>query len=416
MECDGELAQLGQQDGRFLLDSLAADLLEDSLGEEGALAASEVRTNAAARWSAWEQGFAAEAPWERWREGGRQFIRLLAHVCWRARVRPGLASAGGAVAALSMPFAEHVFAPTRPDVVFRDRQWFDGRGLAIDRLRSDPFVGIPSMDEAAFEGLVARGASLLKSVNAQRLVWWLVATCHRQVLEGLPNPACIVTEGGWQRLSRVVLEAATGRAITRVNGSDSDEIKGIVVALERRSDIRLSDGTVGRLLALRTRRAGRARSALVEITLTEAWLPFFVKRLGKRSRDERRARLLVPVLPPPQLPRRVSPQFHPPLTTLARDLVFEMARRSVEIVAASGLPLTRAELAERGEHLSLPSRIVDSAWELWLENEIFAEPGVGLVALGAHHAEAWDFIVESGRRRTSASARRRVSRHRGAVR
>ena len=236
------------------------------------------------------------------------------------------------------------------------------------------------------------------------------------MLEKQPNPASIVTEGGWQQLGRRVLQDSTGRSIERVNGSDSDEIKSIVIALERREDIKLADGTVGRLLALRTRRAGRGRSGLVEITLTEPWLPFYVKRLGKRSRDERRARLLVPVLAPPSLPQGISRQFHPPLVTLAREVVFEMARRSVAVVAAGGLPLTNDELIERGRQLGLPERVVQLVWDYWCTVEFFSTPCEGLVMLGSRHAEAWEFILASGQRRTSAGTRQRARRRQGGER
>lgn len=120
-----------------------------------------------------------------------------------------------------------------------------------------------------------------------------------------------------------------------------------------------------------------------------------MKHLPKRTREQRRARTLVPIISPP--PACGDRSTHGAQASLSWDLVTEMARRARDVANDDGLRLSPERRHELHERNGVGQSTADRLWPHWREIGFIAEPEPGLIQLGPRHPEAWDLILNTGK-------------------
>jgi len=283
---------------------------------------------------------------------------------------------------------------------------------------ADPVVLVAS---AGLAEIVTRGALLLGSVTAHRLLRWEIATGHAQALRGDADPRVITVDGGWSVLAGDVLGIKAKNA--------GDDVRAIMHA-QQAIHFQLPTGrkVTGLVVLDETPARGRRRGR-IEIMLGSMLLPHFVHEIAGVGRDASDARRLVPVLR--ELPPMVGrPREHGALASLSMFVMRELRIHARELAETGAVEISPARWEALAREASLPLVTLRLALERWIrdckrdkdgkpkrdkdgkledydDTPAFLHSPAGrpnAYTLGATHAAELAFIVAAGH--TSARASR----------
>lgn len=340
--------------------------------------------------------------WWRDTEDPPRFLRALARDLWAARWRDEADRVRRKPAALLVPVHEGVGAFL---VGLRARP-ADPRQLVLPGLVQAP--GAVALGEALHRLAQSGGAAVLAHRIVRSLVAW-GAMVHavgegRRVLladgvEGQRTAGGVVelwVEGGldW-------LRSAVG------SRSKNDAPRPVLDALAAGTVAWATDTAWGRspLLTWREDRATAGRPAVLSLTLGELLLPGVASAAGVASRD----RVLVPVLPAPDLPR--GPRFVAGALALDWALTRNLADRRHELREHGSVALDPVTV---GREIGVGAPLVNACMELWMDDTTgrWTSPAPGRLRLvdRGPEGEAHRLLIEGAER--SEAARARVARRR----
>jgi hypothetical protein len=264
---------------------------------------------------------------------------------------------------------------------------------------------LPDDTVAQLSKLVQRGASLLGSITAHRVLRWEIMTGFARVMAGITDARAIKVDGGWDGLADQ-LKIGNSNKLTQ-------ELRAIVHA-QACCWLSLPDGSRGNLLAVRDIPAvGRRRSQL-EIVLGTMLLPHYGFQLPSKPEHKR----LVPIVELPPMVGR--PADHSAQATASMLVMRELRRQAPELYLSGAVVLTLEQWAELFSAAHLPSALIGRVLDRWTKNDTGGPAFLHRVdtdayTLGDAHARARSFLLEAGKieldsseaGRRSAAARRR---------
>ena len=254
-------------------------------------------------------------------------------------------------------------------------------------------IMLASIADASLAKLVERGAKLLGSVNAHKLLRWELVTGHTQALRGDADPRMLVVDGGWSTLAFDVLRIKGKRA--------AEEIRAITHAQQAVTFPLPSGGTAHGLLTLHDTPARGRRRGHIEIVLGSMLLPHFVHEIGGHGRDASEARRLVPVLQ--ELPPMVGrDNEHGALATLSMLVVRELRIHARELAEVGSVEIKPERFEALAREVRLPLPTLRLALPVWLRDgddapAFLASPSPDRFTLGPAHAPELAFLVAAGR-------------------
>lgn len=375
------------------------------------------RTRARARWQAWTgedgqthiegAGPVAGDVWAGWcTPQAAQHLETLALILWRVDVRPWWAEEQAkrerAPLALVLPFAEDLArmhasggriwqTPGGPALV--DRK---GQTLAMVRQaggKPEQTIGAVSID--AIPELASRGAGLMGTLTAHRLVRWAAREAHGRVLAGDPDARVLHVDGGWRSMAEQI-------------GAKSKKAEEQLPAIVAAGALLWwpapdGDGGGGNLWAATVQRAQGHGRARVELTLGTMLLPYY----GIGQRGEHKA--LVPLIDMPPMVGRErdhGAQAAMQLLTLAA-----IRRRARELVNEGGVALEWLELAgQAGVSEALLPRVLDRWTQDGDDGPAFLQRQGNRYTLGNAYTEARNYMVAAGERELNGAARQKQGR------
>ena len=360
----------------------------ETRGEAGARVARDVRAAAAKhassdageRWANWRAEPDAEPPW----------LVALAVVVWLHEAKREITQRP----ALVMPVHVDVTRMHSRAFVLETRE--GQRALTFDDTAP---IMLTSIADTALAKLVERGAKLLGSVNAHKLLRWELVTGHTQALRGDADPRMLVVDGGWSTLAGDVLRIKGKRA--------AEEIRAIIHAQQAVTFPLPTGGTAHGLLTFHDTPARGRRRGHIEITLGSMLLPHFVHEIGGHGRDASEARRLVPVLR--ELPPMVGrDNEHGALATLSMLVVRELRTHARELAEVGSVEITPERFEALAREARLPLPTLRLALPRWLRDggpprdsddapAFLASPSPDRFTLGPAHAPELAFLVAAGR-------------------
>ena len=250
----------------------------------------------------------------------------------------------------------------------------------------------PSMENTMLDELVTRGASLLGSVYAHRLLRFEIVTAHEQALRHDADPRLIRIDGGWSVLAHDTLKIK--------NKSAADDLKAIAYAQQA---VRLplpNGGFQNGLITLRDAPGQGRRKGSIGITLCEMLLPNFVHELIGNGRETREHRRLVPVLRelPPMLGRTNEQGAQ---ATLSMRVMQRLRTHARELAQTGAVTITPDQWTEDADAAKLPRAMLPRVLDRWTQDgddgpAFLRTPSPGAFTLGEAHAAELAFVVSAG--------------------
>jgi len=265
---------------------------------------------------------------------------------------------------------------------------------------------LPDDTVAELSKLVQRGASLLGSITAHRILRWEIMTGFERVMAGITDARAIKIDGGWDGLADQ-LGIGNSNKLTQ-------EARAIVHA-QACCWLSLPDGSRGNLLAVRDIPAVGRRKSQLEIVLGTILLPHYGFQLPNKPEHKR----LVPIVELPPMVGR--PADHSAQATASMLVMRELRRQARDLYLNGAVRLTLEDWAVLFSAAHLPSSLIGRVLERWTHDDTDGPAFLHRVdadayTLGNTHARARSFLLEAGKieldssdaGRRSAAKRRRL--------
>lgn len=380
------------------VDAQLAEMLA-TMGSAGEEAAGSVLEEAAARF----RGLRDQLPlpgqavpwgelWELWHPPAERFVdnenalfyRYLAQVVWLHEVRPQIKGEREKYPAIVGPLFAHLarvqtpggrVVPTERGDVLVDRE-----GVFVAEVTQPLMMRIAAVRLQAIPSLMQRGAGLLGSLNAHRLMRWMVPKAHYRMLAKEQDARVLVVDGGWSALAEEIHAGGSKKAPT--------ELCAITTAFAHLA-FPMPDGSVGNFLAYTDRPAIGQRSARLEIVVGTALLP------NETYQFPRGDRALVPMIDLPPLVGR--PNDHGAQAALQLYILAELRKRATELVETGGVAISDGLWNELSAGAGVPVSIRGKVLEAWTSAEGFLlEVDRRRYTLADTHRDARDFLIAGG--------------------
>lgn len=372
-----------------------------SLGESADCSAQGLLRRAVAR--AASAGGDLDALWAGWLRpsnagtgGGSPVLVTVAKLLWVALVKPELEAVraasprhpGLALAVSDRLQPALVSGATLAEGDGEGRQIVARTGEPIRAVIVSPSLTTPALSVEPLE-VLTRSAHSLGLLITHRAVRWIVTTAHARADRGDDEPRIIAVRG-WADLAEQV--GGTSK-------KDSGNLRDALMLLDRlRFD--LPDGSTSALLSVRDWRVSESRGnpRRLEITVLSPLMPNYVCSL---PRGQKR------IVPLTELPPFVGrAQEHGNQAALQLAVLGEMSRRSEEIINGRGVCMTNALWGRLARHTGVPEVVVGRVRERWLRDgddgpAFLRQVGREGYALAPAHHSAWEFLIDSGARRTA---------------
>lgn len=402
-----------ERDGRLALDAAAADFLA-RFGDEGGKVADALRAKAAERWRDFtgaQADLAGPPPlWRLWRlwlppaewvktnraHPPSPFALALCAVLWRDVVRPERERRRNRPPALQVDLLECLArghtpggrveaGPDGPVLV-------DQAGEVVVPVRRAEPLPVPVADLDALDALTRRGAKALGSLDAHRLLRWMVCEGWERAMADARDARHLVVEGGWAELARIIGASDKGRK----------QLPAIVAAMAHLW-WHLPDGSAGNLLSYRATPARGQRGGRVVLTLGDALLPGYAHGLPRGHTA------LVPVVDLPPLVGRA--RDHGAQATQQLYVLAELRKGARELVTDGGVLLLPERWDELADRSGLPEALRGRVLDRWTrdgdddDRKAKRDTGPAFLArvdrnrytLGEAHRDARDFLEDGGR-------------------
>jgi hypothetical protein len=403
-----------EEEGMLLWDAKAARFL-DGIGDKGKDLAKALRKEAKKRWGELlqdcngniEEGLFSMQLASIWALSWTnkdvsvtplRFAWNLARALWYDQVEPRLKRERAKPKALVFPVFEEAIDAHTPGGLLQaiegNNALINHRGERVSDLRRiKPLDKVPTLELSVLPKILSKGAKLLGTLNAYRLLHLEVSLGHQRALnDDIKDVRALRFEGGWEALAEAAGIEGNSRAISEVHA---------IIAAQAHLCWRWPDGTYGNLLSYEVRPARRNQRGRVSLILGDALLPDFIFTPGffGNGRTAREARRLVPMLPLPPLIGRDNDKGAQ--VNLQLRLLVEMRRRAGEFYEKGGILLEQDKLEEFAKEATLPLSTLSKVIERWTQD---GDDGPALLerierdryTLGKTHVDARNFIAKAG--------------------
>lgn len=298
-------------------------------------------------------------------------------------------------ASLTYLVHENIHQPMRKGTKYKEetKQIVDAKGRELALVDSNYENDVPSMEMEVIQKILASSnVKVLSTINAHRLLRWLIQTVTKQFVKGYADARAIRVPGGFKELARMI-GAGEGRKA-------ADQIHKIIVWLAH-SRFQTVNGTYGNLLSYTFIPEGPGRKSMLSLVLGDMLLPHYVYQLVGISQTLRESKRLIPIVDMPPLIGRPNDQG--PQACFQMEILVEMRKRAQEFARAGGILLTNDRLNELAAKADLPINLLPRLMEKWTQDSGDKSGFLEIVAmdrysLGKSFNRAQDFIIKAGKK------------------
>ncbi len=295
-------------------------------------------------------------------------------------------------------------------------------GQELAHIESD-LKPMPSMDMVTMQKILRpENIKVLNSINAHRLLRWLVTTVTNQAVVDRIDARRIFVPGGYQELARIV-GAGTGRKA-------AVQVRDILLWQAAPQQFVITDPETGQqeviregnLLTFNYTPSGFKSQASLEIIIGTMLMPHYLYKLIHTSslNLSSESLKLVPIFAEPQLIGRPADQG--PQLSFQMETVVEFRKGARELAKNNCLRITKERFDLLSNKAGLGKSLLPRVIDAWLSGGEDAPPFLKQVekdhyAFSDHYKRQHDFIVQGGQKELTMSkaARKSIARRNSGV-
>lgn len=274
----------------------------------------------------------------------------------------------------------------------------------------DPnLIPMPSMDiSAILKILRPENIKILNSVNAHRLLRWIVTTVTNQAVVDKIDARRIFLIGGYQEIAKII-GAGTGRKA-------ASQVRDILLWLSAPQQFIFTNSETNKQEVIREANmlsfnyipGGFNNKSSIEILVGTMLMPHYLYKLIHTSSLDlsNDALKLIPIVPEPQLIGRPADQG--PQLSFQMETVVEFRKGAKEFAKNNCLRITRERFQYLAEKAGLSSRLCSKVVEAWLKGGDKAPPFLKEIekdyySFSDHYKRQQDFIIQGGQKELTMS-------------
>lgn len=282
---------------------------------------------------------------------------------------------------------------------------------------------MPSMDIGTIQKILRpENIKVLNSINAHRLLRWLVTTVTNQAVVDRIDARRIFVPGGYQELARIVGAGAGRKAAV--------QIRDILLWQAAPQQFVITDPETdkqeiireGNLLTFSYTPSGFKSKASLEIIVGTMLMPHYLYKLIHTSslNLSSESLKLVPIFSEPQLVGR--PVDQGPQLSFQMETVVEFRKGAKELAKNNCLRITQERFEFLSSKAGLGKSLLPKVIDAWLSGGEDAPPFLKIIekdyyAFSDHYKRQHDFIVQGGQKELTMSkaAKRNIARRNAGV-
>lgn len=298
---------------------------------------------------------------------------------------------------------------------------YSGHELAL--IEKNKLITIPSIDIATMNRILSpENVKILSSVNAHRLLRWLITTVTNQVLNDKIDARNIFIVGGYEELARMI-GAGTGR-------KTAVQVRDILLWLSAPRQFNYRDPITGKeevireanMISFQYMPGGFNSPSTLEIVVGPMLMPHYLYKLIKTSSlnlsDE--ALKLLPIVVEPQLIGRAND--HGPQMSFQMETVGEFRKGAKDLARYGCVQIIKERFEYLGNKSGLSNKLNPRVIEAWIYGGKDAPPFLKLIekdcyAFSDHSKQVQDFIIQAGNKEITMSkaAKKGVARRNAGI-
>lgn len=285
------------------------------------------------------------------------------------------------------------------------------------------FKPMPSMDMVAMQKILRpENIKVLNSVNAHRLLRWIITTVTNQAVVDRIDARRIFVPGGYQELAKIV-GAGNGRKA-------AVQIRDILLWQAAPQQFIMTDPETGlqeiiregNMLTFNYTPSGFKSQASLELIVGTMLMPHYLYKLIHTSslNLSSESLKLVPIVAEPQLIGRPADQG--PQLSFQMETVVEFRKGARELAKNGCLKITSERFGYLANKAGLSNRLHPKVLDAWLQGGDDAPPFLKLIerdhyAFADHARRQHDFIVQGGQKELTMSkaARKSIARRNSGI-